>query len=239
MTTTNRRSFLRSSAAGVSALAAPAIARSTKSANDRLRVGIVGLRGRGRSLITEFHELEKKGNVEIVTLCDCDDTVLAERVAGYEQTAGRKVAKTCKDMREVMDDKSIDVVGMATPNHWHSLGTIWACQAGKDVYVEKPGSHNVFEGRKVMEAAAKYNRVVQHGTQNRSSPNIMEGIRKLKEGVIGRVYIARSIAYKKRQGFPRINEEPVPKGLNWDMWQGAGAQQPVRQGAPPRLASDV
>ena len=226
MGTANRREFLKSSAGAAASLAAaaPAIAASSKSANGRIRVGIVGLRGRGRSLIQAFHELGKD-NVEIVTFCDCDDNVLAERVSGYEQLSGKKL-RTAKDMREVLDDQSIDVVGFATPNHWHALGTIWACQAGKDVYVEKPGSHNIYEGRKVVEAAAKYKRIVQHGTQNRSSPNIMEGIEQLKKGIIGRVYIARGIAYKKRRGFQQINEQPIPEGLNWDMWQGPAPYSP-------------
>ncbi len=224
MKQSNRREFLRSSAGAVAALGAPAVAASRKSPNDRIRVAVVGLRGRGQSLINGFHSLEKD-NVEIVTFCDVDESVLAERTTEYEQRSGKKL-KTCKDMREVMDDRSIDAVGFATPNHWHALGTIWACQAGKDVYVEKPGSHNIFEGRKVVEAAKKYSRIVQHGTQNRSSPNIVEGIQKLKEGIIGRVYLARGIAYKKRQGFPRIVEEPVPAGLDWDMWQGPAPYQP-------------
>ena len=166
-----RREFLQSSAAVAATLGVPAFAADSRSANDRIRVAIVGLRGRGRSLIAAFHEL-KKDNVEIVTFCDCDENVLAERTSGYEKLSGKKL-ETCGDMREVLDDDSIDVVGFATPNHWHALGTVLACQVGKDVYVEKPGSHTVFEGRQVIEAAAKYNRIVQHGTQNRSSSNIM------------------------------------------------------------------
>ncbi len=227
MSASNRRNFLK--AATAAAAAAPAAAASSKSANDRIRVAVVGLRGRGRSLIQAFHELGKD-NVEIVTFCDCDDNVMAERAGGYEQLSGKKLQRV-KDMRAVMDDKSIDVVGFATPNHWHALGTIWACQAGKDVYVEKPGSHNIFEGRQVVEAARKYKRIVQHGTQNRSSPNIMEGIEQLKNGIIGRVYMARGIAYKKRQGFQAINEKPVPQGLDWDMWQGPAPYNPF---APER-----
>jgi predicted dehydrogenase len=221
----NRRNFLKSSAGAAAGLAAAPKAKAANilpnqaSPNDRIRVAIVGLRGRGRSLMKAFHKLELKGQCEVVTLCDCDENVLSERVPAYESEAGKKV-QTCKDMRYIMEDESIDVVGMATPNHWHSLGAIWACQAGKDVYVEKPGSHNVFEGRKLIEAAHKYGRIVQHGTQNRSSPNIIEAINQLKNGVIGRVYIARGIAYKKRQGFQQINFTPVPAGLNWDMWQG-------------------
>jgi hypothetical protein len=169
----NRRGFLRSSAA--------AIAASRLSANDRIRVAVIGLRGRGRELINSFYELAKD-NVEIVALCDADQTVLSQRTAEYEKLSGKKV-QTFDDMRKVFDDKTIDAVGFATPNHWHALGTIWACQAGKDVYVEKPGSHNIFEGRKLVEAARKYNRMVQHGTQNRSSPNSAESTPKLPRQV--------------------------------------------------------
>ena len=110
-----------------------------------------------------------------------------------EKVSGKKPTLHI-DYRKLLDDKSIDAVALATPNHWHALQTIWACQAGKDVYVEKPASHNIFEGRKMVEAARKYGRIVQTGTQCRSSPNIREGIQKLKEGVIGRVYMARGVA---------------------------------------------
>ena len=131
------------------------------------------------------------------------------------------------DFRKVVDDKSIDAVAFATPNHWHALGTIWACQAGKDVYVEKPGTHSFFEGKKIVEAANKYKRIVQHGTQNRSSPNIMEGMQKLKEGVIGRVYLARGIAFKgPRRNIGMIEGEAAPAGLDWDRWQGPAPIKP-------------
>ncbi len=218
MRDSNRRTFLRSSAA-------LALGAGRLSASDRVRVGIVGLRGRGRDLIQSFHEMAGQ-NVEIVTLCDVDAGVLAERVAAYEKLSGKRPA-TAADMRRVLDDKSIDVVAFATPNHWHALGTVWACQAGKDVYVEKPGSHTVFEGRKVMEAASKYKRIVQHGTQNRSSPNIVEGMRKLKEGVIGRVYLARGVAFKgPRPSIGKIEGQPTPSGLDWDKWQGPAPARP-------------
>ena len=216
-----RREFIKTAATFA---AAPAFAASRMSPNETVRVAVIGLRGRGRSHINAFHQLAKD-NVELVTLCDCDENVLRERAADYEKISGKR-AKTVTDMRHVLDDKSIHAVGFATPNHWHSLGTIWALQAGKHVYVEKPGSHNIWEGSQVVEAAKKYGLVVQHGTQNRSSPNVMEGIRKLKEGVIGRVYMARGVAYKKRGSVGRIEEEAVPKGLNWDAWQGPAPNNP-------------
>jgi len=216
---TRRRDFLRST--GLTAAAG--FARAAKP-SETVRVAIVGLRGRGRDLIGSFHALNAQ-NVQIATFCDCDENVLAERASAYEKLSGRKLS-TCSDMRRVFDDKSIDAVGFATPNHWHALGAIWALQAGKHVYVEKPGSHTFHEGQKLVEAAARYRRVVQHGTQNRSSPNIVEGVRKLKEGVIGRVYMARGIAYKKRNSVGRIVDGPAPSGLNWDLWSGPAPLRP-------------
>ena len=226
MNESKRRDFLKTSVvAGLSLAAAPAIGGSVLGANDRIRVAVIGLRGRGRELINSFHQLAGE-NVEIVALCDVDQAVLEERTAAYEKLSGKKV-QTLGDMRKVLDDKSIDAVGFATPNHWHALGTVWACQAGKDVYVEKPGSHSIFEGRKVVEAAAKYKRIVQHGTQNRSSPNIVEAVQKLKEGVIGRLYLARGIAYKgPRASIGKIEGRAAPVGLDWDQWQGPAPNKP-------------
>jgi predicted dehydrogenase len=222
MTEPTRRKFLRSSAALLAG--APAFA-ANRSPNDRIRVAIIGLRGRGRDHIQALHQLAG-ANLEIATLCDVDQSVLGQRLTDYEKLSGRKPA-TAGDMRKVLDDKSIDVVTFATPNHWHALGTVWACQAGKDVYVEKPGTHNFAEGKKIIEAARKYDRIVQHGTQNRSSPNIVEGIRKLHEGVIGRVYLARGIAFKgPRPNIGKIEAEATPPGLDWDKWQGPAPNAP-------------
>ena len=156
------------------------------------------------SLVNSLHQMAND-NVELVALCDVDEKVLEKRAAEYEEMSGKKV-QTFTDMQEVFDDKNIDVVCFGTPNHWHALGTIRACQAGKDVYVEKPGSHNIFEGRKMVEAAQKYDRIVQHGTQCRSSYFIREGIRKLHEGLIGDIYMARGIAFKVSNSIGRIHE---------------------------------
>jgi predicted dehydrogenase len=223
MQESNRREFLKSSAAMLAG--APAIAASRLSPNDRIRVALIGLRGRGRDHIQSFHELAGD-NVELVTFCDVDQTVMDQRVASYEKLSGKKV-QTVTDMRKVFDDKSIDAVGIATPNHWHALATVWACQAGKDVYVEKPGTHCFSEGKKIIDAANKYKRIVQHGTQNRSSPNIVEGIQKLKDGVIGKVYLARGVAFKgPRPNIGMIEGEATPPGLDWDKWQGPAPKKP-------------
>ena len=219
MALAQRREFLKHSAlSGATILAAPALARSAASAADRIRVAVVGLGGRGRvSHCGALRDLAKD-NVEIAALCDCDELRMDKAATECEKQSGKR-PKTYADYRKLLEDESIDAVSLATPNHWHALQTIWACQAGKDVYVEKPASHNITEGRRMVEAARKYKRIVQHGTQCRTSPNIREGIQKLHEGVIGRVYMARGIAFKVRAG-GRKKTEPVPKGMNWDAWLG-------------------
>jgi predicted dehydrogenase len=192
--------------------------------NDRIRVAVVGIRSRGWRLIQGFHELAKE-NVEVATLCDIDESVLRQRARDYEQLSGKKL-QTVVDMRRVMDDSSIDAVAFATPNHWHALGTIWACQAGKDVFVEKPACHNIFEGRKMVEVARKYKRVVQHGTQSRSNRVMQEGVRKLREGLIGEIYMARGLAYKWRESIGKLREEPAPQGVHYDLWVGPAPMKP-------------
>lgn len=221
-----RRRFLKSSSAAAAALfAAPAILRG-QNLNERIRVAVVGMGGRAQSHAESLLELEQEGSAgcDLAALCDCDRRQLDKAVKVWSDRAGRTIAGV-DDMRRVFDDDSIDAVTFATPNHWHSLCTIWACQAGKDVFVEKPGSHNIFEGRKMVEAARKYNRIVQHGTQCRSSQNIIEGIRKLHEGIIGDVYLARGIAYKVRPNLGRRIPKPVPEELNWDAWCGPAPVQ--------------
>ena len=137
--------------------------RRVLGANDRVRVAICGLHGRGVNHIERYAALK---NAEIAALCDVDDNVMRQRVAEAQKLGVRP--KTYTDFRKLLEDKSIDAISIATPNHWHSLMAIWACQAGKDVYVEKPCSHNLWEGGQLVRAAAKYNRIVQHGTQSRS-----------------------------------------------------------------------
>ncbi len=227
---TNRRGFMKSAsgaAAGAVALASPAIARDASSPNDRIRVAVVGLGGRGRHSHCPALRQMAEDNVEIAALCDCDQNRMNATAAEQEKHSGKRPA-VYGDYRELLDDKSIDAVSLATPNHWHALQTIWACQAGKDVYCEKPASHNISEGRKMVQAARKYERIVQHGTQCRTSPKIREGIQKLQEGVIGRVYMARGIAFKLRAGGKKT-AEPVPKGMDWDAWIGPAPFEPYNK----------
>ena len=188
-----------------------AAAGAALGAGDRIRVAVAGVRSRGWRHVECFHQLAAEG-VEVAALCDVDENVLRKRAAEYQALSGRRV-KTHVDFRMILDDPAIDVVALATPNHWHALGAVWACQAGKDVYLEKPASHTVWEGRKLIEAAHKYRRIVQHGTQARSNPVMQEGVARLGEGIIGGVYMARGICFKWRESIGTLREEPVPPGV--------------------------
>jgi predicted dehydrogenase len=215
MSTTRRHFLLGATAAP---LAATALADAPRDANSRLRIGLVGLGGRANAHLKSLLALAGD-NVELAALCDADAGVLGQRLVDVERQTGKKPA-SFDDMRRLFEDKNIDAVSFATPNHWHALGTIWACQAGKDVYVEKPASHNIWEGRVAVQAARKYGRLVQHGTQCRSSPKIREGIEVLHKGAIGRVYMARGMAYKVRQGVGALPTGKPPAGVNRERWCG-------------------
>jgi predicted dehydrogenase len=157
-------------------------------------------------------------NVEIAAVCDVDESILNARLGEIEKATGRRPAGHT-DFRKLVDDKSIDAVSIATPNHHHTLQTIWACQAGKDVYVEKPCSHDMFEARQIVAAAQKYNRLVQHGTQQRSSIG-REAVQKMREGLIGDIYMARGLCYKRRDTIGRQPVSAVPPGVHYDLWLG-------------------
>jgi len=215
MNTVNRRKFLKTaSTAAAGAALAMSVGETANAlgANERIQAAVVGLRGRGGSHIGG---LGGQKDVEVVALCDVDTREIDRRRKGF-----KKPVKGYQDVRKLLEDKSIHVVGIATPNHWHSLIGIWACQAGKDLYIEKPCSHNVFEGRKLVEAADKYKRVVQHGTQIRSSASIREAMEKLEEGVIGDVYMARGLCYKWRNTIGRKSAEQPPKEVDYNLWLG-------------------
>lgn len=220
----SRRELLKSTIpSSLAVMAIPTIIPSKAfGANDRLRVAVLGVNGRGKDHIQGFMKLD---NVEVAILCDPDNVVSGEAAKNFEHKYGKKVA-TQQDLRKVFDDKEIDAVSIATPNHWHALATIWACQAGKDVYVEKPGSHHFVEGRKMIEAAAKYNRIVQHGVQLRSSVALKEAVQHLRDGLIGKVYMARGLVFKWRPDIGNQGNSAVPEGLNWDIWQGPAQEKP-------------
>jgi len=219
-----RRTFIKNSAgAGLGLAVAPMIIPSSAfGANDRIRAAVLGVNGRGKSHINGLMSQE---NVEVAVLCDPDANVSGERAKEFQEKYGKKV-RTEQDLRRVFDDKNIDAITIAMPNHWHALATIWACQAGKDVYVEKPGAHNIFEGRKMVEAARKYNRIVQHGVQLRSSAAIREAIQHLRDGLIGNVYMARGLVFRWRPDIGNHPNEPVPAGLDYDLWTGPAQMQP-------------
>ncbi|HPC97806.1 MAG TPA: Gfo/Idh/MocA family oxidoreductase [Bacteroidales bacterium] len=218
-----RRDFVQKSALGAAALTVPTVIPSRAfGAADRVTVAVLGVNGRGTNHIEGYGKLE---GVEVVALCDPDLVVLGNRAGEFEKKYGRKV-KQYQDLRKLYLDKSIDAVSIATPNHWHSLAAIWAMQAGKDVYVEKPGSHNIFEGRKMVEAAAKYDRIVQHGIQLRSSAAVQEAIKHLRDGLIGRVYMARGLVFRWRDDVGRKGPSPVPEGLDYDLWTGPAEMLP-------------
>src|SRR6202790_2029367 len=197
-TTMDRRHFLMSSAAAVgSALAAP------KNPNDTVRVACVGLRGRGKTHLRAFTTLP---NVDLVAICDVDQAVLNE-ASKFVESKRQKAPAAFTDLRKLLEDKSIDAISIATPNHQHTLQTVWACQAGKDVYVEKPCSHDMFEARQVVGAARHYDRIVQQGSQARSSI-VREAIQHMRDGLIGDVYMARGLCFKWRDTIGRKPVEP-------------------------------
>jgi predicted dehydrogenase len=223
----NRRYFLSTAAAGgVQLLAAK---RAHASPSDQIRVALIGAGGRGGDHVRAIARIP---GVELVTVCDPDETRMAEKAASYEKIAGKKPALQ-QDLRHIMDDKSIDAVTIATCNHWHALATIWACQAGKHVYVEKPVCHDFYEGSQMVAAARRYNRVVQGGTQARSSGRVRKGILALQEGIIGEVYMARCIHYQLRDSLGFKQPEQPPSTLNWDLWVGPGPMRPFNRNLVP------
>lgn len=220
----NRRNFLQTGAAVAAStgLAQKALSQAARTdSNSKIRAAVIGVNGRGTAHMQGF---EGVPDVEVAVLCDPDEKVLAKRARQFEAKYGHAV-ETETDMRRVFDRDDIDVVGIATPNHWHALATIWACQAGKDVYVEKPGTHNLFEGRKMIEAAYKYRRVVQHGVQLRSNPALQEAVQLLEDGVIGDVYMARGLVYRWRASIGKKPNKQPPSHLNWDLWQGPAEER--------------
>ena len=226
----SRREFLRKSAGatlaatvGGSAIAAPTILQQkARGANDRIRISVFGMNGRGNNHVQEFMKIK---NVEVVNLCDPDLDILSKRKGEFKQKYNKEIA-TEQNMFKVLEDKTIDVISLATPNHWHALQTVYACQAGKDVYVEKPATHNIAEGKKIIEASYKYDRIVQHGVQLRSAPAIREAIQHLRDGVIGNVYMARGLVFRWRPDIGIKPNEPVPAGLDYDLWCGPARMKP-------------
>ncbi len=221
-----RRDFIKSSMITGATIAMAAPYSRALGANDDIRIAIVGVGGQGSNHIGFFHKLE---GVRIVAICDADEEHLNKQASEFEKKYEQKV-RTYRDVRELLEDKSIDVITSATPNHWHSLVTIWACQAGKDVYIEKPVSHNIWEGRKMVEAARKYNRIVQAGTQQRSCPAVQEAARDIQAGKYGKVLWAHcsKLGTDNRGPIGKVTTpQPVPESIDYNLWAGPAPMTPV------------
>jgi predicted dehydrogenase len=228
MSLMNRRNFLRKSTltAGILSLPLASWARMP-GPNDEIHVGVVGFGGRGQDHIKGLRDLGKQG-VRIVALCDADKKILGAGVESFSKRNEKVMGYV--DVRELLEDKDVDAITIATPNHWHALSTIWAVQAGKDVYVEKPVCHNVFEGGKMVEAARQYGRIVQAGTQSRSSFAIREAVEWVSDGNLGKLLISRGLCYKPRRSIGKVDKpQPIPPEIDYDLWCGPAPQVPLRR----------
>ncbi len=234
MAGTTRRRFLEDSMfATAAALAAGAVtpglvlaageAGRSSSPNEKLVGAVIGVNGRGGEHI---HAYAGRKDVEIGYICDIDTKVGNRRCDEIGKSAGRR-PQYVQDLRKMLEDKTVDFVSIATPNHWHSLAAIWAMQAGKDVYVEKPVSHNVSEGRRDVQTAAKHGRICQAGTQSRSSPALHEAVAYLKSGKLGTVNLARALCYKPRGPIGPKGKYPIPKEVDYDLWSGPAQIKPL------------
>ncbi len=215
----NRRYFLAAGAAVISS-------RINAAPSDTIRIGMIGMGGRGSAIMTS--ELKRVPNVKITHLCDVDQARL-EKAQASAAKAGYGTVRGSADLRRVLDDKEVDAVVIATPDHWHAPATILACAAGKDVYVEKPVSHNLREGRLMVEAARKYNRVVQAGMQSRSRPSTIRAVEIAHSNQLGRVLMAKAWNSQQRADIGTKQNSPVPPGLDYDTWVGPAEMVPFNE----------
>ncbi len=211
-----RRTFVQAS--GITALSASRVWGS----NDRINIAIVGVGSRGQDHIKGY---AKQPDANIYALCDVDQANLERSQAHVQQLTGT-TPKGFKDMRDVFADQNVQAVSMPLPNHWHSLATVWACQAGKDVYIEKPASHDPYEGKQMVAAARKYGRMVQVGSQGRSAAHKIRAIQMLKDGAIGQIYMAKGLCFKRRKSIGHTPNEPIPAGVDWDKFLGPAPMIP-------------
>jgi predicted dehydrogenase len=225
MSQMDRRSFLKTTTLTAAALnlPAPSWARII-GANDDIRVAVLGLNGRGKDHIRGFSSVP---GVRVVALCDVDSKVLEANVKALKDKD--QAVEGYIDIRKLLESKDVDAVSIATPNHWHSLASIWAIQAGKDVYVEKPISHNVSEGRRVVEFARKQNKIVQAGCQSRSSiTGITEAVAWVKAGNLGKIKVSRGLCYKRRESIGKADgQQPIPVEIDYDLWCGPALKLPL------------
>ncbi len=223
MTNLSRRAFLKTTALGAAAFSLDALTWSRAAgANEDIRVAQIGFRSQGAGHISGLKKLK---GVRLVALCDVDRHVLDAKAT--ELGGG---IQTYTDIRKLLENKEVDAVSIAVPNHWHALATVWACQAGKDVYVEKPASHNIFEGRKMVQAARKYKRIVQCGTQCRSSLGLQQAVKYVRDGKLGEIVIARGFCYKGRKSIGLVDgPQAVPDYIDYDIWCGPAPKDPPRR----------
>lgn len=218
----NRRQALSTCVSSTAGLTlASSFAKAATSANRKVVIGIMGM-SRGLDLAEIFAKVD---NVEIKYVCDVD-TQRAEKAKEQLSKENGISTEAISDFRRILDDKSVDALVCAAPNHWHAAATIMACAAGKHVYVEKPCSHNPAEGELMIQAARTHHRVVQMGTQRRSSPAIVELMQKLHEGIIGRVYSARAFYFKSRTSIGKGKQTKIPPHLDYELWQGPAPRRP-------------
>jgi predicted dehydrogenase len=235
MKSENRRGFIKKSmlaSAGLT-VGAPAYIRgfARNKPSDTINVAVAGIRSRGGYYYGgsgHTANYTKIKNSRVVAICDIDENLFDQAIADIGKLGGEK-PKTVVDFRDLLDDPEIDVVSIATPDHWHALQTIWACQAGKDVYIDKPISYTIDEGRKMVEAARKYHRVVQAGTQSRSSKLVRKAIQVIHDGAIGDVYMGRGVVYGHRASIGRLPDSPIPDGVHWDLFLGPAPYRPFNQ----------
>lgn len=231
---TKRRDFIKKSVVGTSALAIGGMGFSSKSyaaiigANDRINLGQIGVRNQGTVHINSWCGLKDSHNVRVKTICDTDEALWPKALKTISDKSGVK-ALTEWDMRKVFEDKEIDAVSIVIPNHWHALATIWALQAGKHVYVEKPCSHNIWEGRKMVEAARKYDKRVQCGLNNRSSKNVRDAIQFIHDGGIGEVFMARALCFKARDSYGYAKDGTPSATFHYDRWLGPAPWRPYNE----------
>jgi predicted dehydrogenase len=219
----SRRAFLKKTVMLTAALAAVPHAR-VLGANGDVRMGIVGLGNKGTQHAGVFHKMP---GVRVVALCDPDPSHLKNAIDKHFSGEGEK-PKTYADVRKMLEDKDIDAVLVATPNHWHAPVTVWACQAGKDVYVEKPATHTLWEGQQMIAAAEKYNRIVQVGTQSRSDSGLQAALQHIKEGNIGDIQSYHGIYYNGREPIGKVSKaQPIPEGVDYNLWLGPAPDEPL------------
>lgn len=228
---TKRRSFIKKSIIGAAGVAMGFNAKSYTSivgANDRITMAVIGIRNQGSVHIKSYCKLKDSHNVRIKTLCDADEELFPSRVKMVSERTGEQ-PQTEWDLEKVLADKDIDAVSIVTPNHWHALATVLACQAGKHVYVEKPAMHEIWEGTKMIEAARKYNRRVQVGLNNRSSNGVREAMKFLHGGGIGDLYMARGLCLKARDSYGIAKDSTPPPTLHYDRWLGPAPYRPYNE----------